>query len=119
MAVIAERGRLLGRINVFDAAVVAGLFATVGLAVVRYRLLRVPLSPRVTEVSPSTFTSGPSLRMTLKGENLLPFMRVYLQRTGEPTKVMYDASQWAKVDSYTLVNAARTSFRVESPTLAE
>jgi Domain of unknown function (DUF4330) len=119
MAFIDERGRLFGRINVFDAAVVAGVVATLALAVVGYRLLRLPLPPRVTEVSPSTLTSGPSLRMTIKGENLLPYMRVYLQRTGEPAKVMYDASQWIKVDSYTLANAARTTFLVESPTLAE
>jgi hypothetical protein len=119
MAIIDDRGRLFGRVNVFDAAAVAGVVATVALAFIGYRMLRVPLPPRVTDVSPSTLTSGPSLRMAIKGENLLPYMRVYLQRTDASTKVMYNSAQWERLDSYTLVNAARTAFRVESPTLAE
>jgi Domain of unknown function (DUF4330) len=119
MAFIDERGRVFGRVNVFDLAALAAVATAIALAIVGYRLLRVPLPPRVTDVSPSSFTSGPLLRMTVKGENLLPYMHVYLQRTGEATKVMYDSTQWQKVDSYTLANAARTAFRVESPTLAE
>ena len=119
MAFIDARGRLFGRINVFDAAVLGGIVAAVALSFVGYGLLKVPLPPQVTEVTPKTFVEGPSLRMAIKGENLVPYMHVYLRRTGEPTAVMHDSTQWIKTDSYTLANTARTAFRLESPKLGE
>lgn len=119
MALVDARGRLFGRVNVFDAAVALAAAATIALAVVGYRLLKVPLPPRVIEVSPNTFTEAPAIRMAVKGENLMPYMHVYVLRTGEPTKMMHDPLRWVKSDAYTPANASRTAFRLESPTLAE
>ncbi|HZR22169.1 MAG TPA: hypothetical protein VFA59_01200 [Vicinamibacterales bacterium] len=119
MAFIDERGRVFGVMNVFDAAVSVGVVVTLALAGVGYRLIAVPPPPRVVEVSPNTFTEAPTLRMAIKGENLMPYMHVYVQRTGEPTKMMHDSMHWVKMDSYTPVNGAKAAFRLESPTLGE
>jgi hypothetical protein len=119
MAFIDDRGRVLGRLNVFDAAVAVGIVAALALAGIGYRLLQVPLPPRVTDVSPKVVTESSSLRITIKGENLMPYMHVYVQRTGEPTQMMHDPLRWVRSDPYTPVNGARTAFRLESPTLAE
>jgi len=119
MAIIDARGRVFGRMNVFDAAVLFAVVVTIALAIVGYRLLKVPPPPEVTEVSPNVLPVGPSLRITIKGRNLMPYMHVYLQRTGAPTKMMHDSLKWVRSDSYTPVNGARTAFRLESPTLAE
>lgn len=119
MALVDERGRLFGWINVFDAAVVLGAVAAIALAGVGYRLITAPPPPRVTEISPNTFTEAPTLRMAIKGENLMPYMHVYVRRTDEPTKTMHDPVRWVKSDAYTPMNLAKTVFRLESPTLGE
>lgn len=119
MSFIDERGRVFGRLNLFDAAVLVGIAMSVALAITGYRLLRVPLAPSVSEVVPRTLTEGPGLRITIKGQNLLPYMHVYFQRTGEPTEMMHDSTRWVKMDAYSPANGARAAFRLESPTLAE
>jgi uncharacterized protein DUF4330 len=119
MSLIDDRGRLFGRLNIFDAFVALGIVAAIGLAGVGYRLLKVPLPPIVTDVSPNTFTEAPSLRMVLRGTDMRPYMKVYVRRSGEPMKMMHDSLHWVKMDSYTPVNGAKTAFRLESPTLAE
>jgi len=119
MAIVDQEGRLFGRINLFDAVVAAVVVAIAALTIVGYRLLRVPDAPRVTTVAPSTLTAGPNLRITINGDNLLPYMKVYLQRTAQPTAVMHDLNPWTHFDGYALVNAARATFLVETPSLAE
>ena len=119
MTVVDEHGRLFGRVNMLDAAVGIVLVGVALMAFVGLRLLRVPTPPHVTAVVPSTLTAGPGLRVTLKGDNLLPYLRAYLQRTGQPAKAMTDPSHATSIDSYTLANFARGAFLVESPNLAE
>lgn len=117
MALIDSEGRLFGRVNVFDAAAALVVLALGALAVVGYGLLRVPTPPRITVVTPSTLTAGPNLRMDIQGENLLPYLRLYVQRTGESTSVMHETT--SRFDAYTLINYARAALLVESPVLAE
>ncbi|MBI3491704.1 MAG: DUF4330 family protein [Acidobacteria bacterium] len=119
MAVIDGNGRLFGRVNLFDAAAIAVALIIVALTVVGYRLLRVPVAPKIITVTPATLTPGPDLRITVTGRNLLPYMRVFLQRTARPNAVMNDVSPAAHFDSYVLVNLAQAKFLVESPELAE
>ena len=75
MPIIDERGRLFGRLNVIDAAVVLLLLAIVPMGYGAYLLFREPV-PRLTELAPNSFTQGPGLQTYIHGENLRPYMRV-------------------------------------------
>ncbi len=75
MPIIDERGRLFGRLNVIDAAVVLLFLAIVPLGYGAYVLFREPV-PRLTELAPKAFTQGPGLQTYIHGENLRPYMRV-------------------------------------------
>ena len=119
MTIVDQDGRLFGRMNVFDAALLLLLVAMGVMGAVGFTLLRVPAAPVITVVAPATQTAGPGLRVTLQGQNLLPFLRAFLQRTGQPAAAMTRPAQATSIDSYTLVNQARVPFLVESPVLAE
>jgi hypothetical protein len=74
MAVIDERGRLFGRINVIDAAVGAIVVALIPLAYLAWLLFQQP-EPRIVGVDPPKVL--PTTRQVkIRGENLRPFMRV-------------------------------------------
>jgi hypothetical protein len=119
MTIVDQDGRLFGRMNVFDAALLLLLVAMGVMGAVGFTLLRVPAAPVITVVAPATQTAGPGLRVTLQGQNLLPFLKAFLQRTGQPAAAMTRPAQATSIDSYTLVNQARVPFLVESPALAE
>jgi hypothetical protein len=76
-----------------------------------------PEPPRITEVTPPTLTAGAGLRVTVHGDNLLPYLRLFVQRTGESKAPMHETTN--RFDSYTLMNFARAALLVESPTVAE
>jgi hypothetical protein len=119
MAIIDDDGRVFGRVNAFDAAVALVAVAIAALAVVGYLLLRVPTPPKVDKVVPETLTAGKGLRINVSGENLLPYLKVFVQRTNEPTQVMHDYRDSQSYDSYVLANAAQAALLIESPKLAE
>jgi hypothetical protein len=75
MALVDDRGRLFGRLNLFDAVVgvfVIGLIPLLYGAVV---LFRTP-PPEVLSVEPAQLAAGPGQRVTIRGRNLRPYMRV-------------------------------------------
>jgi hypothetical protein len=114
-----QDGRVFGRFNLFDAVIGAMLLAMVALSAVGYRLLRAPLAPTIATVTPATLKVGPDLRVVVKGENLLPYMRVFVQRTSKPAAVMHDIDPGSHFDNYVLANGAQARFLVESTELAE
>lgn len=74
MALIDDRGRLFGRVNVIDAAVGAMVVAVIPLLYASYALFRQP-QPTILAVEPRTVTpTTTTVRIT--GENLRPFLRV-------------------------------------------
>lgn len=75
MAMVDERGRLFGRLNVVDAAIGIVLLGLFPLAYGSYLLFRTPL-PTLTRVEPATLTYAPDMRITVRGENFRPYMRV-------------------------------------------
>jgi hypothetical protein len=119
VAIVDSEGRVFGRLNVFDAAAVAVLVAMVALTVAGYRLFRLPVPPRIEAVTPAGLTSGSDLRVTIKGEGLLPYWRAYVQRAAESPGVSLDAGAMTRTDNYALVNGVQAKFLVESQTLAE
>ena len=75
MALVDEQGRLFGRVNLLDAILAVVLLGLVPLAYGAYVLFRTP-EPRLTAVDPPSLIVGPDLRVSVKGENFRPYMRV-------------------------------------------
>ena len=74
MALVDDRGRLFGRINLIDALVGGLVIAAIPLAYAAYALFRQP-QPSLTGIEPSTITPT-TANVTVRGENLRPFLRV-------------------------------------------
>lgn len=75
MALVDDRGRIGGKVNLIDAAIAVVVLGLVPLAFGAYLLFRTP-TPTLLAVTPSTLHQGVNLRVTITGENLRPFMRV-------------------------------------------
>ena len=75
MAIVDERGRLGGKVNLIDAVVAFLILILIPVAFGAYLLFRTP-PPRLTAINPAKVNQGPNLRIEVQGENLRPFMRV-------------------------------------------
>lgn len=75
MAIVDDQGRLFGRFNVVDAVVTVFVLGLIPLLYGAAVLFRVP-APQLTAVVPDTVQAGSGGRVTIKGENLRPYMRV-------------------------------------------
>jgi hypothetical protein len=75
MAIVDERGRLGGKVNLIDAVVAFLILVLIPVAFGAYLLFRTPQA-RLTALNPATILQGPNLRIEVQGENLRPFMRV-------------------------------------------
>jgi hypothetical protein len=77
MAIVDQQGRLFGRLNLLDAALVLLLFALIPLGYASWIVFRTP-PPRITSVEPTMLMAQPEVRIVVHGVNLRPFMRVSL-----------------------------------------
>jgi hypothetical protein len=75
MAIVDERGRLGGKVNLIDAVVAFLILVLIPVAFGAYLLFRTPQA-RLTALNPASLYQGPNLRVEVQGENLRPFMRV-------------------------------------------
>lgn len=75
MAIVDDRGRLFGRFNLLDAAVLVLVAGLVPLGYAAYILFR-EQPPRVTGVYPDRLPQTAELRLKIAGENFRPYMRV-------------------------------------------
>lgn len=75
MAIVDERGRLFGRLNLFDAIVAVLVLWMIPIAYGSYRLFRTP-PPRLTSVEPSTIVYGTNMRIRIRGTHFVPYLRV-------------------------------------------
>jgi len=80
MAVVDERGRIGGRINLIDAVAAFLILVLIPVAFGAYLLFRTP-PPVLRSVHPAELYQGGQLRIEVIGENLRPFMRVSFDRT--------------------------------------
>lgn len=116
MTLIDDRGRLFGRLNLVDAGVVVlAIVAAAGL-LVAYRVFRLPLGPAVNSVAPATQAAVNGARIELHGRDFLPFLRVFVRRSGN-AGLVHDIARPA--DAFTLANQTQATWVVESPVLAE
>lgn len=79
MAIVDERGRLFGKINLIDLGVLLFAAAVIPLGYAAYMFFRTP-PPRLIAVVPNSvgFTKGLDQRVQVKGEHLRPFLRAKL-----------------------------------------
>lgn len=75
MAIVDERGRLFGRLNLFDAIVAVLILWMVPIAYGAYLLLRTP-APTLTAVEPATIVYGPAMKIRVRGTHFVPYLRV-------------------------------------------
>ena len=86
-----ERGRLFGKWNIIDAAVVVFLVVCLALAYGAYGMFQPPL-PLPTAFEPSTLTPDVTSVVIVRGQHLTPYLTV---------KVGTVLSQWLIRDPYT------------------
>jgi len=77
MTLVDNRGRILGRFNLIDLALLVLVLGLIPLAYGAYLLFRTPL-PSLVAVEPATRQFEPEFRVVVKGDNLRPYMRVSL-----------------------------------------
>ncbi|HMB79133.1 MAG TPA: DUF4330 family protein [Vicinamibacterales bacterium] len=117
MTLIDDRGRLFGRINLVDAGVaLLGVAAAAGL-LVAYQVFRLPRGPEVVSVQPATQAAVNGARITLRGRDFLPFLRVFVRRSGGTAGMVHENDN--PYDAFTLVNQTQAPWVVESPLVAE
>src|SRR5215471_2921800 len=75
MAVVDDRGRIGGKVNLIDAVIAVVILGLIPVAFGAYLLFRTPI-PTLLSVTPSSFYQGQNLRVTISGENLRPYLRV-------------------------------------------
>jgi hypothetical protein len=75
MAIVDDRGRLFGRLNLLDAVLLVLLAGLVPLGYAAYALFR-EQPARITSITPSRAEQSANLRLAITGENFRPFMRV-------------------------------------------
>src|SRR5712691_7496914 len=83
MSIVDDNGRLFGRINLIDAALLLFVIGLIPIGVVAFRVFRVP-PPRIEAVQPVSQPEGPARRIRLKGTNFRPYLRVFVNPAGEP-----------------------------------
>src|SRR5438552_7761141 len=75
MAIVDDRGRVGGKVNLIDAVIAVVILGLVPVAFGAYLLFRTP-EAKLLAVTPATVHQGANLRVTITGQNLRPFMRV-------------------------------------------
>ncbi len=98
MPIVDERGRLFGRLNLFDAIVLVLVLWMIPLAYGGYLLLRTP-RPTLTSVEPSTIVYGSDMKFKVRGTNLLPYLRVSIGPNQGRTFKFTDTTE-AEVDLF-------------------
>lgn len=80
MGAVDARGRVMGRVNLIDAAVVVFVLLAIPMAFVAYRVVRVPV-PIMTSVTPASLAVNGPLEVRVTGEHFRPFLRAYVSPT--------------------------------------
>lgn len=114
MTVLDAKGRLLGRVNIIDAAVLAIVVAAIPAAVIGYRSLRHDAID-INSIEPSTVTAGEPARVHLGGAGFRPYLRAYFGTAGRPF-VLSQADRLAQQTTYLLSSAVGVELQL--PALA-
>jgi len=75
MSIVDDRGRVFGRFNLVDVALVLFVVVLLPAAYGAYRLFRDPAA-HLSAVTPKALQQGSALQVEVRGEHLRPYMRV-------------------------------------------
>jgi hypothetical protein len=75
MAMIDERGRIVGRINLVDMAAAIAVLLVLPVAYGAYLLFRNP-PPKLSAITPNRLNEGNQVKVEITGRDLRPFMRI-------------------------------------------
>jgi len=84
MSIIDERGRVAGRVNLVDGALILLVILMIPVAFGAYLLFRDPPA-RLTAIAPAVINTGGDTEMRIAGENLRPYLRVSFGTVQGPT----------------------------------
>jgi hypothetical protein len=96
MTIVDADGRLFGRWNLIDVAVVVLVLAIGPLGYAAFLLFRSP-APKVIALEPAEVLAGPNRRVTVRGENLRPYLRISFDNQQGRTFLFQDSTR-AEVD---------------------
>jgi hypothetical protein len=85
---------------------------------VGYSLFRLPHNPVIDAVEPASISDMAPQRVRLKGQNFLPYLRAFIERSDKKDFVLRP-DEAKSSDAFTLVNNSQIKFLLESPTFAE
>ncbi|MGH9221463.1 MAG: IPT/TIG domain-containing protein [Vicinamibacterales bacterium] len=92
MAIVDAEGRLFGRWNFIDAVVALLVLGLIPIGYAAYALFRTPL-PVITSIEPAEVVEGPNQRITVRGANLRPYLRVSFNTMQGATFLFEDATK--------------------------
>lgn len=118
MTFIDDRGRLFVRLNFIDGIVALLVVAMLGFVAVGYSLFRLPHDPRIDVFTPPALSEMKPQRVQLRGDNFLPYLRAFINRT-DGKDFVKRPEEFKSSDAFTLVNNSQIPFLLESPTFAE
>src|SRR5262245_40271322 len=96
MAMIDERGRIAGRVNVIDLAAAVLIVVAIPIAYGAYLLFRSP-EPTLISIEPKTVHKEPEQRVIINGQNLRPYLRVSFN-TVQGKSFLIGNTKFAQVD---------------------
>lgn len=91
MTIVDAQGRLFGRWNFIDVVVAILVFGLVPVGYAAYVLFRTP-TPQLLAVEPKELVQGDNLRVTIRGVNLRPYLRVSFDTVQGKTYLFQDSS---------------------------
>ncbi len=83
MPLVDGRGRLFGRLNIIDAALLAFVLLLLPIGYTASRLFRVQ-QPGIDRVEPAQQPVGPARRIRVQGHDFRPYLKAFVSRAGEP-----------------------------------
>ena len=110
MSVMDSNGRLFGRLNVIDAAVLAIVIAAIPAAVVAYRSMQ-SRSIEIARVDPPAVTAGEPARVFLDGTGFRPYLQAYFAPSGS-SFVLTQSDRLSQRTKYLLSSAIRVELQV-------
>jgi hypothetical protein len=96
MAIVDDRGRVAGRVNLIDAIAAAFIVVLIPVAYGAYLLFRTPAA-RLAGIAPKIVYQGGADRIGISGRNLRPFMRVSFN-TVQGRTFLIGSTDFAAVD---------------------
>jgi len=94
MAILDDRGRLFGKINLIDAAVVLFALGLVPLGYLSWGFFRTP-PPVMTGITPSVVHAGGGERIVLHGQHLRPYLRAFVGNN--PADYLFESPERAEI----------------------